>query len=287
MKKTAGDQRKRPDAPFWLNKWVQSRGWLLGFSMVVVACLAVYGVGASRGQAGPATSWGMAYGIAAVAVLVGVVFYGGRRRALGLRFLGRSWHYLEVHVYGGLLFMLLVLMHVAFRMPHGVLTWWLWFLSIWVVGSGLFGIALQKGIPTLLASGLSVEVHLDRIPELIAEIRTRGEELARAASEPVRALYRHEVAPALTGPQPRWIYYVDVTGGYRAKARQFEQVRKLLPEPERARLDDLHDLYRTKLEMDAHYTLQKGLRAWLYLHVPAAVVVLGLLALHIFFVVYY
>ena len=287
MKKTAGFQRARRHAQPRLDKQVLSRRWLRAFGFVAAAGAVVYAAGVLGGATGPATSWGMAYGIAAVVVLVGVLAHGGRRRALGLRVLGRSWHYLQVHVYGGLLFILLMFMHVGFRMPQGVLTWWLWFLSLWVVGTGLFGLALQKGIPTLLASGLQVEVHFDRIPELIAEVRARAEELARTASEPVRVLYRQEVAPVLNGLQPRWIYYMDVTGGYQAKARHFDQVRKLLPEDERARLDDLHELYRTKMGMDAHYTLQRGLRLWLYLHVPAAVVVLGLVALHIFFVFYY
>ena len=287
MKKTAIYQPKRAGAPAWLNKLVQSPVWLLGFCIVVAVCLVVYAVGSSLGQVGPRTTWGMGYGIAAATVLLGVALYGGRRRALALRFLGRSWHYLEFHVYGGLVFMLLVLMHTAFRVPQGVLTWWLWFLSIWVVASGLLGLALQKWIPTLLASGLSKEVHFDRIPDLIGEVRRRAEELVRVASEPVRELYRRELAPALVGPQPKWSYYVDVAGGTRSKARHFERVRGLLPEDERARLDELRELYRTKLEMDAHYTLQRALRGWLYLHVPVSVVLLGLLILHVFFVLYY
>ncbi len=78
-----------------------------------------------------------------------------------------------------------------------------------------------------------------------------------------------------------------MTGGIRWKARHFEHVRTLLPKPERERLDELHTLYRTKLEMDAHYTLQKALRGWLYLHVPAAVVLVALVVLHVYFVFYY
>ena len=53
------------------------------------------------------------------------------------------------------------------------------------------------------------------------------------------------------------------------------------------KLDDLQAMYKTKLEIDAHYTLQKALRWWLYLHVPVSIVLIVLLALHIFAVVYY
>jgi len=287
MKKAAIYQQKRAGAPGWFNKWVQSPRWLLGFAIVATLCLAVYAAGTVYGQSTAASTLGMAYGIAAAIVGVAVVAYGGRRRAQRIRSLGRTWYYLEVHVYGGVLFLLLVFMHTAFRVPQGLLTWLLWVTSLWMTVSGLFGLVLQKWIPTLLASGLSVEVHVDRIPDLIVELRNRADALVETAAEPVRALYRREVAPVMEGPQPRWIYYIDATGGFRSKARRFEHIRRLLPGADQAALDELLELYRTKLEMDAHFTLQRTLRAWLYLHVPAAILMFGLLVLHVFFVLYY
>jgi hypothetical protein len=111
--------------------------------------------------------------------------------------------------------------------------------------------------------------------------------VARDASEPVRELYRREVAPVLAEPQPKWIYFVDVSGGVTAKTRHFEHIRNALPEPDRRCIDELRTLYRTKLELDAHLTLQRALQGWLILHVPAAVVLIGLAALHILSVSYY
>jgi hypothetical protein len=39
--------------------------------------------------------------------------------------------------------------------------------------------------------------------------------------------------------------------------------------------------------MDAHYTLQRTLRWWLYGHVPFALVLIAVVAFHIFSVLYY
>ncbi len=41
-----------------------------------------------------------------------------------------------------------------------------------------------------------------------------------------------------------------------------------------------------KAELDVHLSLQRALRVWLVLHVPPAIALLGLLAVHIFAVLY-
>jgi len=56
---------------------------------------------------------------------------------------------------------------------------------------------------------------------------------------------------------------------------------------ERTKLTELEQLHSAKLDIDAHFTLQKALRGWLYLHVPVSVVALGLLGFHIFTVLYW
>ena len=70
--------------------------------------------------------------------------------------------------------------------------------------------------------------------------------------------------------------------GREHRGREFRHLRRLLAEEDRARLEELEGLYRTKLEIDAHYTLQQTLRLWLYLHVPGSLLLIGLLAAHLY-----
>ena len=42
-----------------------------------------------------------------------------------------------------------------------------------------------------------------------------------------------------------------------------------------------------KLEIDAHYTLQRALRGWLYFHAPPSLLLLALVAVHVATVLYY
>lgn len=199
----------------------------------------------------------------------------------------RSWTVLQIHVYGGGIFLLLMLMHTGFSVPSGIHTWWLWLLSIWVVGSGFLGIVIQKWIPTVLNAGLSIEVHYDRVPELIEHIRSRSEKLIASADERVREFYDSRIAPTLAQPEPRLMYFIDITGGIHRRTKSFDYLRALLSTEDQNTLDELKILFRSKLEIDAHYTLQRALRGWLMLHVPVSMVLIVLLCFHIFSVWYY
>lgn len=268
------------------NKWIQSRMWMTAFIACTVACVVIYIVNVLFAQVHPGNWWGLGYGISAAVLLVGAALYGVRRRTMRLR-PGRTWYYLQFHVYGGTLFLLLVFMHIGFKVPQGILTWWLWFLSIWIVLSGLLGVVIQKWIPTLLNSGLSIEVHYDRIPELIETLKKKAEELVEASDYQVRDFYRQNLQQAFAGPKPRLMYFVDITGGIRGRTQQFDYLARFLDQDEKFKLGELQKIYKSKLEMDAHYTLQRALRWWLYLHLPVSLVLILLLGYHIFAVVYY
>jgi hypothetical protein len=260
------------------------------FIIAVAACGLVYLLNALVADLRPSNIWGLSYGTTAAILMVGAALLGLRRRmtkiALRLR-LGGAQIWMQFHLYGGALFLLLVFMHAGFRQPHGILTWWLWFLSIYTTISGIAGVLLQKWIPKILTSGLAIEVVYERIPELIREISKKTEALAQTCTDPVKDFYSKNVAVALAGPQPRLIYCLDITGGIQSRLKQFEYLRGFLPREEKEKLRRLESFYKTKLEIDAHYTLQRLLRWWLYTHVPVSLVLLVLLALHLFAVLYY
>ena len=266
----------------------ERRHWL--FAAALIACAAAWVANLLLDEVRPGSDWALVYGAAALALLLVAASYGIRRRLMRLasrRRAGGSSSWLAVHVYGGGVFLLLVSMHSGFGLPSGWITWWLWGLSWWVVLGGLAGLFLQRWIPRLLTSGLTVEAHYDRIPELIIGVRERAEKIAAASSPEVRDLYRRVVAPQLTGPRRRALYYVDITGGIQEHLREFHHLFGLLGDEEQTKLRDLLRLLRTKLELDAHYTLQQPLRWWLYLHLPASVLLLVFVILHLVAVLLY
>jgi hypothetical protein len=261
-----------------------SARWLRAFVLAVAVCTALFALNVALADVRSDNAWGLGYGIAAALLMLAAFALGLRRRTMRasskLR-LGRSRTWLLVHVYGGLLSLVLVLMHAEFRLPVGVVSGFLYWLSLLVVASGLFGLALQKWIPRMLASGLSTEVLYERIPDLVVNLRERAEAVAAEAPQAVRSLWAEQVAPQLDRPRRRVIYLVDPSGGAEARLADFAHLGRFLEPPERAELDELAGIYRTKLELDAHYTLQSLLRGWHWMHVPASAALMAFLVLHI------
>jgi hypothetical protein len=281
---------RRPALLF--KKWRGSSSGLRVFVIAAIICGLVYLANAIWAEIRPSNIWGLSYGTAAAILLVGAALLALRRRMTRFalaRGLGNARAWLQFHLYGGALFLLLTFMHSGFRQPQGILTWWLWFLSIYVAASGFIGVLMQKWIPKILTSGLAIEVVYERIPELIREISDKANALMQtcAPQSGIKDFYKNTVAVALAAPQPRLIYCLDITGGIQSRLKQFEYVRRLLPSGEKEKLNKLEAFYKTKLEIDAHYTLQRILRLWLYTHVPASLVLLVLLGLHLFAVLYY
>jgi hypothetical protein len=273
-------------APFAASRWVQRPEWLWGSLAAAAVCLLAFGVNAAVAEVRPGGAWGRTYGALAALLMVGAALLSVRRRTMHLG-LGRAQDWVQFHVYGGTLSLLLVLLHAGFRWPPGGLARWLLVLTTWVAASGFAGIALRKWIPRLLTSGLRLEVLYERIPELAGEVRDRAAALAATSPALVQDFYRRRLAPDLARPRVRLLYFLDITGGIEGRLREFSFLRRLLAAGEQAQLDDLASLYRTKLELDAHFTLQKALRGWLYGHVPVSFVLLLLVAVHVFAALYY
>lgn len=269
-----------------LHRFVQSPDWASAFLVAVLLCIVVYAVNAFVGEIQPGNWWGLSYGIVSALLMFGAGLYAVRRRMLN-RDLGSSKAWVQFHVYGGTLAGVLVLMHTGFRLPHGLFNSLLWFLSMWVTVSGLLGVALQRWIPRMLSSGLSIEAIYERIPELVMHMRERAEKLVASCTEPVKDFYRTNLAATLAAPEARFVYYIDVTGGVQSRVKQFEFLRRVLSSDEKEILDKIQGIYKSKLELDAHYSLQRSLRWWLYTHVPASFVLLLMIALHIYAVWYY
>lgn len=258
----------------------------LTFVAIAIVAIAAYTMAARAGSMGPGDAGSRAFGIAALVALLASALYAGRRRTIHL-IGGSVAGWLDAHLYLGALTCLLVLLHGGLRLPSGFLTWTLWLSTVWLTISGLVGRLLQVWIPRALTSGLTTEVLYERIPEIVAANAARAERIADRADQDIRRFYTRRLADALATPRFRLIFLADITGGGRTRVEEFRYLAERFVGEERETLRELEALYRAKLELDAHHTLQRLLRVWPLTHVPVAVLLLALSLAHVLSVIYY
>jgi hypothetical protein len=254
--------------------------WFVGSLVVGGIAIVVRFVVVARRPWDPARTAGLVFGIAASLLYLIDLLYPIRRRLLSMP-LGNAQRWIQLHIYGGSLAFLFVLIHEGFRWPSGAMGWLLLILSLWATLSGLAGVWLQKWIPALLAGGLQVEALLERIPELVERLLAEADSLIAGSSEMLERFYAEDVRPALAGVEVSWNYLTDVRSGRERRLEPFSRMARFLAEEERSRLEDLKTVYTEKLELDAQYSVQRILRLWVAIHVPPCVLLFGLMLFHI------
>lgn len=269
------------------GSWYSERAIPATTAVLAGSAVALFVFAFLTGGVDPGSSIGLGLGIAAAVALAAVMLYSVRRALVSVRRLGRTQTYLQMHIWGGALFLLLFFLHTAFRIPSGWFTGVLWITSLWVVGTGGLGLLLQRWVPRVLRPSASFEVHLRRIPELVGELRGRAEAAVADAEPRVRAFYEEEMAADFARPRYTAVALFGEPGALQSRSRDIALLRRTLDPEDAAALDQLREIQGTKQEMDVHYTLQTFLRGWLYLHLPFAVMLLGLVVLHIFFTTWF
>jgi uncharacterized membrane protein (UPF0136 family) len=245
-----------------------------------VLLLVVYAVVAYLVPWSPKRGFGLAFGIFAALAFVFEMLYPSRRPAARPLFTARNW--IQAHVYLGVLAMLAVVIHAGFSWPKGAFGWWLFLLSAWTTATGLLGVWLQKWIPSTLAEGLQVEALYERIPSLVEQLVREADGLVVDAGDVLDRFYRQDVRERLARLAPSWGFLLDVRGGRERALEPFRRMVGFADADDKGKVDDLMNIYTEKLELDAQYSLQGILRKWLWLHVPPAGLLMGLLVIHVF-----
>jgi hypothetical protein len=230
--------------------------------------------------------WGLMFGTLAAVLMFIAALYPLRRRLM-MWPLRTAQDWLQLHVYGGTLAALFVLIHMGFRWPGGQFGWWLLLLTLWTTASGLLGVALQKWVPNRLRSQLTVEVIYERVPGMITSLQGEASKTMEGASDVLQRFYEAQVQPALAGLSPSWSYLFDIHGGRDQRLASFDNIQAFVGEGDKTRLADLKTLVSEKLQIEAHYTLQRVLRLWPLLHVPPAMLLLALIVAHVAAVWYF
>jgi hypothetical protein len=212
-----------------------------------------------------------------------VLTFFNARKKLPFLPLGKAETWLQIHIYLGFFTVVLFLIHLNFRLPHGWFEVTLAWLFALVSASGVVGLIFSRTLPRRLATR-GGEVIFEKIPALRHALKTEAENLALGAdakSPVIAEFYAKRLAPFFDGPENLWLHVFESRRPVSALLAELNDLRRFTSEAERATLDKLAALVRRKDGLDYHRALQLALKLWLFVHIPLTYGLLIFTVLHI------
>jgi len=193
--------------------------------------------------------------------------------------------WLQVHVYVGLLSVVVFLGHIGMRWPTGAFEVTLAGLYVLVAGTGVLGIVISRLIPKRLTA-TGAEVLYERVPIARRELRERAEGLALASvresnKTTLSDFYRDRLAVFFREPRHRWQHLLRSSRPRQRLETELRSLGRYLDERERAVADELAELIEAKDDLDRHWAMQGLLKGWLFVHIPLTYALLISTAAHV------
>jgi hypothetical protein len=212
-----------------------------------------------------------------------VLTFFNARKKLPFLPLGKAETWLQIHIYLGFFTVVLFLIHLNFRAPHGWFEITLASLFVLVSASGVVGLFFSRTLPRRLATR-GGEVIFEKIPALRHALKTEAENLALGAdakSTVIAEFYTTRLAPFFAGPKNLWLHFVESRRALNALVAELDDLRRFGNDAEREKIEKLAALVRQKDGLDYHSALQLALKMWLFVHIPLTYGLLIFTLLHI------
>lgn len=223
-------------------------------------------------------------GYALFALMLALALFNVRKRFIVLP-LGTVRAWMTAHWVLGAIAVPLYFQHAGSLWPDGFYERALAASFYAVMLSGVAGWALERLLPRRLAH-LGLEVIYERIPSEIAALRSRTEALiVKAARDTGSDTLGRYYAESLHWFFWRPRFLLSQLFGSRRSERWVRAhgaaLRRYLNEAERLVLDEIEQLALRKCQLDTHHAMQSVLKLWLFVHVPAAMLLIALACWHL------
>jgi hypothetical protein len=285
-----------------------SRAWIIVTLLLLAAASVFYAMdsqaSAARGGPSGGTWYGIIFGAAGSAMMLFALLLGLKKRLRTLR-VGRAYHWMQGHVWLGLLSYPIILYHSGFRWGGPFTQILMWLFTI-VVVSGLIGLVIQQYMPAKILREVRFETIYEQIDHVVEQLAAEADDLVRrAVGTSAGQAFEMEVVPA--GGQTATLTQTNVAGAkilgefYTAHVRPylaprvppqarlktesaarlaFDQVRLLLPPAMQEHLDDLASIVEERRQLADQRSMHHLLHGWLIVHVPLSYALILLAAWH-------
>ena len=195
-----------------------------------------------------------------------------------------SAQWLQFHIYAGFLTILLLLLHVDFRIPQGIFEIVLTLIYIAVTISGIVGLVFTRVIPRRLTTR-GDEVLFERIPFLMRQIHEQVEGAVDRVIDDTQSViladyYARRLLPFFVGPRNIWSHLTESRQASYTLISELSVLDRYMNERERVATKELTDLIRVKDDLDYRYAYQMLLKYWLFAHIPLTYSLLMLGSVH-------
>ena len=264
--------------------------WCLAMILLGLVGSLLYLWEAARQPMGPSgsTAVGLTFGISAYALMLFAAALGLKRRVPHWR-LGSAQAWMRAHIWLGLLSVLLVGFHAAFR-AGGPLTTALWILLSLVVISGIAGLILQQFLPSILRSAVERESVAQQLHREFDDVQAQAREVIKTTTAAKPTGEENAAAPAVSS-KPVIQFYTEYLQPYlngknsplgRTAQRQsmFVGLRTEIGAPMHTTVDALERICDRYQQLIRQRWLMQLMVGWLLVHVPLSWLLLVMVAAH-------
>ena len=207
------------------------------------------------------------------------------RKKLSVIPLFSSSAWLQVHVYAGVVSVVVFVVHIGYMMPNGGLEILLGVLYVGVAASGLVGLGLTRALPPRINSR-GENVIFERLGAIRRQLRERAEVLALESVNAgnvtaISQLYQDRLVRFFAGPQNLWSHLGQSTRQRQVLLDEIDALRRYVKESDRESLTQIDELVCLKDDLDYRYACQCALKGWLFVHIPLTYGLLMVIAVHV------
>ncbi len=214
-----------------------------------------------------------------------------RKKILAARRLLKVSFWMQLHVYVGLLAVVVFLLHAGGSFPDGTVKRIVYLLFVTEAVSGVLGLFINRTMPVGLdRNGPMVLYHeIDsKRQQVLSEVESLVEKsLAEHDSNLIAVFFRRSLLPFLIKPRHVWAHVLQLPNTLHALNREFIDLQHFLNEEEQGILNRIQVLVIEKDRLDYQYAGQSLLKYWLFVHVPVSYSLLLFIALHVLVVYAY
>lgn len=198
--------------------------------------------------------------------------------------LGSSSSWLQLHIYVGLLTIVVYGAHVNWSHPSGVFEFVLASLFTLVWLSGLVGLAVSRAFARRM-TGRGPEVIFERIARLRQRLRHEVEQLvleclSATDSTAIHEFYADRLQSFFAGPRNFFLHLAQSRRPRRALLADIEAQRRFLNDAEQQIMQRIASRVETKDDLDFQHAHQSVLKYWLFVHIPLTYALLVFAVIH-------